>query len=55
MDTLYPRCAGVDLHKKNVVVCVCCVFEGGRLTKQVRTFSTIRRNLLVLVDWLTER
>ena len=55
MDTLYPRCAGVDVHKKNVVVCVRCVSEGGRVTKEVRTFSTMTRTLLALADWLAEQ
>jgi transposase len=55
MDTLYPRCAGVDVHKKNVVVCVRCVSEGGRVTKQVRTFLTMTRSLLALADWLAEQ
>jgi transposase len=55
MDTLYPRCAGVDVHKKNVVVCVRCVSEGGRVTKEVRTYLTMTRNLLELTDWLAEQ
>ena len=54
MDTLYPRCAGLDVHRKNVVVCVRCVSEGARLTKQVRTFATMTRSLLEL-DWLAEQ
>jgi transposase len=55
MDTLYPRCAGLDVHKKNVVVCVRCVSEGARVTKQVRTFATMTRSLLELADWLAEQ
>jgi transposase len=55
MDTVYPRCAGVDVHKKNVVVCVRCLSEGGRVTKQVRTFSTMTQSLLALADWLEEQ
>jgi transposase len=55
MDTLYPRCAGIDVHKKNVVACVRCVSEGGRVTKQVRTFLTMTRSLLALADWLAEQ
>ena len=55
MDTLYARCAGVDVHKKNVVVCLRCISEGGRVTKEVRTFATMTRNLLELADWLAEQ
>jgi transposase len=55
METLYPCCAGVDVHQKNVVVCVRRVSEGGRVTKEVRTFSTMTRSLLALADWLAEQ
>lgn len=51
MDTLYPDCAGLDIHKDTVVACVrhhC----GGRVRKEVRTFPTLTRDLLALADWL---
>src|SRR5262249_46762839 len=51
MDILYARCAGIDVHKNNVVVCV-RRHEGGRLIKEVRTFGTMTRDLLALADWL---
>lgn len=31
MDTLYPRWAGIDVHKNNVVVAVRCRDEVGKL------------------------
>ena len=50
MDTLYPRCAGIDVHKNNVVVCVRCCDRPGTVFEEVRTFSTITRDLLALSD-----
>jgi transposase len=52
MDTLYPRCAGIDVHKNNVVVCLRCTDGPGKLVEEVRTFSTMTRDLLALSDWL---
>jgi transposase len=55
VDTLYPRCAGIDVHKNNVVVCVRCCDRPGKVTEEVRTFSTMTADLLALSDWLAER
>src|SRR5215468_7378505 len=52
MDTLYPRCAGIDVHKDNVVVCVRCCDCPGKVFEEVRTFATMTRDLLALSDWL---
>jgi hypothetical protein len=52
MDLLYPHCAGLDVHKDTVVVCVRHQEAGGRVRKQVRTFGTVTRDLLALADWL---
>jgi transposase len=54
MDTLYPRCAGIDVHKNNVVVCVRCADRPGKALEEIRTFSTMTRDLLALSDWLAE-
>lgn len=52
MEALYPCCAGLDVHKKTVVACVRCLSAGGRLAKEVRTFSTMTAGILALADWL---
>src|SRR5947208_2993191 len=52
MDTLYPRGAGIDVPKNNVVVCVRCCDRPGKVVEEVRTFSTLTRDLLALADWL---
>ena len=48
METLYPRCAGLDVHKNNVVVCVRCCDRPGKVFEEVRTFSTMTAGLLAL-------
>ncbi|HSH80659.1 MAG TPA: IS110 family transposase [Herpetosiphonaceae bacterium] len=53
MDLLYPACAGLDVHKKTVVVCCRIVDPAGTVTKETRTFSTVTADLLSLSDWLT--
>lgn len=50
MDVLYPRCAGLDVHKKTVVACV--LTPDGEAT---RTFATMTEDLLGLADWLLEQ
>ncbi len=47
MEVIYPRCCGLDIHKKSVVACV--ITPGGRET---RTFSTMTKDLLELKKWL---
>lgn len=56
MDVLHARCAGIDVHKQQVKVCVRVVEEGGRVRKEVREYGTTTTELLQLREWLeTER
>jgi hypothetical protein len=34
MNVLHPRCAGIDVHKETVVVCVRRVDDRGRATEE---------------------
>ena len=52
MQVLYPRCCGLDIHKKFVVACVLITTPDGRVQKEVQTCSTMTHNLLALLDWL---
>jgi hypothetical protein len=52
MEVLYPRCAGLDVHKETVVACVRLAGSGPSET-QVQTFSTTTNGLLAVADWLT--
>lgn len=53
MELIHKRCAGLDVHKKNVVACVRIASEQG-VTLEVKTFATNTRGLLQLGDWLFE-
>jgi transposase len=51
MEVIYPRCAGLDVHKQTVVACVRIAGDGAPL-QQVRSFATTTSELLALADWL---
>jgi transposase len=53
MEVLYPRCAGLDVHKDTVVVAV-RIAAGGAPATEVRTFDTTTPGLLALSAWLAE-
>jgi len=50
MEVLYPRCAGLDVHKDTVVASVRCVSPPTH--QEVRSFRTTTTGLLALADWL---
>jgi transposase len=52
MQVLYPRCAGLDVHKDTIVACVRCV--SAPMHHEVRSFGTTTSQLLALADWLAE-
>jgi transposase len=53
LQAIVKRCAGLDVHKKTVVVCVLLLDEGsGVARKYIRTFGTMTSQLLELADWL---
>lgn len=47
MEVLFPRCAGLDVHKKSVTACL--ITPDG---KEIRTFGTMTPDLLEMGDWL---
>jgi transposase len=51
MDVIYPRCAGLDVHKQTVVACARLAGESAA-RQEVRTFATTTSGLLALADWL---
>jgi transposase len=51
MEVLYPRCAGLDVHKTTVVAGVRLVTDG-EVGREVRTFGTTTASLLELAEWL---
>lgn len=53
MEVLHERCAGLDVHKKLIVVCV--LLGTGRQTQTLlRKFGTFPDDLLALRAWLVE-
>jgi hypothetical protein len=56
MDIVFPCCAGLDVHKDTIVVCVRCLRSGAKRksVNQIRTFGTTTEQILALADWLAE-
>jgi transposase len=52
MEVLYPRCCGLDVHKREVVACVVSTELEGTVRKEVRAFGTMTPDILALSDWL---
>ena len=51
MKTLHKRCAGIDVHKVEVVACLRLVSRK-KIEREVRRFTTTTHGLLELADWL---
>ncbi|WP_331748027.1 IS110 family transposase (plasmid) [Streptomyces chartreusis] len=52
MDVVHERCAGIDVGKADVKVCVRLPGPGKRRRKEIRTFLTMTSDLLAMRDWL---
>jgi transposase len=52
MDVIHERCAGIDISKADVKVCIRVPGPARRRRKEVRTFSTMTNDLLAMRDWL---
>ena len=52
MEILYPRCAGLDVHKESVAVCVLTPGPQAEPDKQIQQFGTTTGELRRLRDWL---
>jgi transposase len=53
MEVLYPRCAGLDVHRDSIVAC-CRVIADAKVTLDVRTFGATTSELLALSEWLSD-
>ena len=51
MKTLHKRCAGLDVHKAEVVACL-RVVNKQKVGHEVRRFPTTTHGLLELAEWL---
>jgi Transposase len=52
MEVLYPRCSGIDVHKRFLVACLSIVQVNGQRHKELRQFTTMTDEILALKDWL---
>jgi transposase len=52
MQVVHTRCAGIDVHKRQVTVCALWNDQQGDLQKEIRTYATMTADLLKLGDWL---
>jgi transposase len=53
VEVLYARCGGLDVHKEQVTACR-RIASDGKVTQEVRSFSTMTSGLLALSEWLAE-
>ena len=51
-EAIIERCAGLDVHQATVVACVLIGEAGRKPHKEIRTFSTMTRDLEAMRDWL---
>jgi transposase len=52
MDTVFAKVAGLDVHQKFITVGVRCHLDTGKTFAEVRTFTTMTRDLLAMADYL---
>lgn len=55
METLYKRCAGLDVHSETIVACVLMGESEADLVKETETFPTMTKDLFRLLKWLEEK
>lgn len=51
MEVVYPRCSGLDVHKRFVVACL-SIIQHGQRHKELRQCSTMTGEILGLKEWL---
>src|SRR5712692_6862173 len=54
MDAMYPRVAGLDIHKKLIVACRIIPGAGAQAQREVRSFGATTAAIEDLGDWLAE-
>jgi len=52
MQVLYDKCAGMDVHKKSVTVCLSTPGPRRQHHKEVRSYGTTTHSLVEMLDWL---
>ena len=54
LKTIYKNCAGIDVHKKNIVVRIAKTDEHDVTNYQLKTFSTFTEDLIKCRGWLVD-
>jgi len=52
MENIFPRCAGLDVHKESVEACVRRMEPAAGPQQQTRHWGTMTRDLLAMADWM---
>lgn len=52
LSVVYPRCCGLDVHKRQVQACLLVTTPAGTVTHEQRSFGTMSEDLLALREWL---
>ncbi len=52
MNIVYERCAGIDVHKRNALVCANVPDQQGQRAQERQTFSTMTPDVLRMRTWL---
>ena len=53
MQVLYRCCCGLDVHKKLIVACLISMNAAGERQKEIRSFTTMTKDILAVAAWLT--
>ena len=55
MQFTHTHCAGIDVHKKTVVVCCLSEDAHGTLKRETRTYGTMTSELLKMSEWVASK
>jgi transposase len=53
MQVIHRCCCGLDVHKKLIVACLISMNAVGERQKEIRSFTTMTKDILALAAWLT--
>jgi transposase len=52
LETLFKRCAGLDVHSETIVACILIGEDDADVSKETETFPTLTKDLFRLLKWL---
>ena len=54
MRIVHTTCAGIDVHKRDITVCLITRKTATQRVQEVRTYGTVTKDLLAMRDWLED-